>query len=318
MVTAMGQWVLVPITVTVFTFCARKPLSTLLNNIASKSEHANEISAKVAGAELAMKSDSKESPKASSKENLNGVSEDKPEYNKNTEDVLLTEKGHEEEADSDHIEMMFKAAEEMDEEKLDSAYKLIEREEADPSEVIKNKSILWYLKFRCGNINAVKEITNLSLANNDNLYPQQFLGIIYAESKDYAKAMAFFDRAMLLSTEEFRKIFNLLSKCDCMAKIGRKNEAVEELFDAVRVTKEYPNLSICFKKLGELSDNDGEMSSLFLEKASEYAPNETSSLFRAAYALSNQDFVGLSSVIYKRLLEFDPKDAIAWNNLAIS
>ena len=54
-----------------------------------------------------------------------------------------------------------------------------------------------------------------------------------------------------------------------------------------------------------------------MKKRSRQAPNDTEALFNAAYSYSQKDFFRISTHHYKKLLEFSPNHAMAWNNLGV-
>jgi len=106
---------------------------------------------------------------------------------------------------------------------------------------------------------------------------------------------------------------------ECLDKMGLKDDAIKELTDLLN-NIEINNLkSEIYKAIADILDEDKEadIRAIALLKSVEYAPNNQSYIFDAAYALSHTQIPELSVITYDTLLKLNAKHSSALNNIGV-
>ncbi|MBB1528936.1 hypothetical protein H4Q82_20860 [Pectobacterium carotovorum subsp. carotovorum] len=218
---------------------------------------------------------------------------------------------------------LFKIKDKKDIKEAEIIFKEYEMEEKNPRQLFKSRSL--YLYYLYAEHHHEKALTDLKeLIDNSNNIEDKSNGLIW-----YTFALEI--------TKQYKKISNLLGdflkndvpeelSSGIVFKLIDTYISDDNLIKAKELTlsylskfKENKSISELYVKLAkiesELGNND--ISSLLLDKAIEYTPDNEDLLFKSAYQASQngQDFISI--VNYPILISLSSKNALALNNLAV-
>lgn len=211
---------------------------------------------------------------------------------------------------------------EIDINEAEEIFKEYEREEKNPRELFKSKSL--YLYYMYSEYHHEKSLSDLkTLIEKSNNIEDESNGLIW-----YSFALEI--------TKQYKKISDLL--CDYIKKdvpeeflrqivlklidvyildndIYKAKDLSLSYLSKFKERKSISELYVKLSKIEEILEND-DISALLLDKAIEYHPENEDLLFKSAYQASKNDQDFISIVNYSILTRLSDKNAVALNNLA--
>ncbi|HKC65163.1 MAG TPA: hypothetical protein VKB86_16080, partial [Pyrinomonadaceae bacterium] len=111
----------------------------------------------------------------------------------------------------------------------------------------------------------------------------------------------------------------VVSAAKCLFGLGKEEDSYQLILNEIVNVNSNPALSILFKNLAALygKAKEIELEALAFEKAVEYSPNDTHTLFDAALSMSKLGMSGLALVHYRTILDFKPEHSSALNNIGV-
>ena len=204
----------------------------------------------------------------------------------------------------------------------ETAFTQMQEAETDSVQRQKNEVLYLWLCYRyTSDTAALRRLEDLALSQEAEVSKDAYfwMGHSYETVGDFEKAAKAFDSAAQISQTESERAHNVTSTARCFFKGGRQQEGLEKIMQEIgKVTT--PGITpILYEGLASLYQlaEDPELRALALEKVIESRPNDTQLRFAAAHSYGQTDLDHLSLLHYKTLLQFDPKNASALNNLAV-
>lgn len=204
-------------------------------------------------------------------------------------------------------------------EEAEKAYEQMKKLNNDP--LTQKTDEILYLKFgyRRGKTNATEKLRNYLKDKEVEFEANEALGYCYEHAKDFKQATTYYTTALKLASEE-NTITNVSQRlADVLYSDGNKKEAINTLVKALSKVQENKEATRIYKKLADIyeKDNDNINRAISLEKAVELQPNDTGLLFKAGYTHSKLEYDDLSLLHYKNVIEIDPEDNMAINNIGV-
>lgn len=199
----------------------------------------------------------------------------------------------------------------------------IQRNENNPDKRFDNENIFQYFSFTTGNnttaLQKLEELNKNSTNDHQLKESSSWLSVIYNEIKDYQKSKNLWESAISRCKSEEDKTNYIINLSDTHKNIDDIKTARELLeYRLTETTDRYQKSSLYIalaRHLKEQGDIRGQ--SLALEKSVEYSPGNREILFDAAYAQSNDHLNLLAISNYSTLIDIDPNNATALNNLGV-
>lgn len=140
----------------------------------------------------------------------------------------------------------------------------------------------------------------------------------YWSTKDYSKAREIYEEARDAADEVYAaELTGHIA--ECWEKEGNPDQGLEEVVTKLQEVEEANAKVHLYKSMASMYQAKGSerMRAIALEKALEFAPNDTDIRFNAAYAQSQANLSAVSITNYDTLLTLKPKNAISLNNLGV-
>ncbi len=140
----------------------------------------------------------------------------------------------------------------------------------------------------------------------------------YWSTKDYSKAREIYTEARNTADEVYAAQLTG-NIAECWEKEGNPDQGLEEVITKLQEVEKADAKVILYKSMASMYQAKGSerMRAIALEKALEFAPNDTDIRFNAAYAQSQANLSAVSITNYDTLLTLKPKNAISLNNLGV-
>jgi tetratricopeptide (TPR) repeat protein len=214
----------------------------------------------------------------------------------------------------------FEAIDNRDSEGVDSAFARMQEAEANAEHKIRNETMYLYVKFKLGDSSAIKRLEKLTQIEESAAPAYQWLAACYEMANDPKRASEAYEKGAEKDTDLQRSTNSLVAAANCYSEMGAQEKGIALLFREIAKTGDHGILSVLYKALASLykGAHEIELQVLALEKAVEYAPNDTGILFSAAYAFGESDMRAISAAHYRSIVSFDPEHAGAMNNLGVA
>jgi tetratricopeptide (TPR) repeat protein len=320
MVSAIGGlWILALIVLGIILLIIfRKPLARLATLIYDKIEGAQSAGLKAGPVEVSLTTVAREAAKEAIAEEAAKKEEGKVEDAKTP--PMKTEPARADPPTPPNLMNLLDAMHERDRPRVESIYTAIQEAAGqNDAEIQRNEAIYLYAIFRLGDVSALGRLEQLAISDNSVADVSWWLGACYQDSHELVRAADTFKRAADKQTKPVARAKNLISSAECLFELKRDQDAYELLSDELKVvtdTRALFELYSAFASFYQKRDNR-EMQALALEKAVEYVPNDTATMFNAAYAYAEAGYERLSLFHYRNILQFNPKEASALNNLGV-
>lgn len=216
-------------------------------------------------------------------------------------------------------EMWDAASNEQDIKRLEESFKELEILETDVIKKLNNKITYQALRYRCGDTSAISELQNMANQPAVSYYALFWIGKCYEESSNFEEAAEAFENYALDSQTEVGRTNGAILAAHCLFKTGKCQEAFARVMHELgKVTNPDAvfNLYEGLASLYELAE-EPELQALALEKALESRPNEPKLRFDVAYSYGAKNLDVLSLLHYKTLLNRNPDNATALNNIGV-
>lgn len=209
-------------------------------------------------------------------------------------------------------------------ERGETAYKRAQESESDAVQKLKNEAFYLYLRYRSrdayalGKLQAMIERTSATPEALFEIY--KFIGSSYELSNDFLKAAAAYESSAENAQTEDNRANSVGSVARCLFAAGEQEQAYGRVTEEIGKLESNKALSALYKSLASLyeSSEDTELRAIALEKALEYAPNDTSLRFDTAYSYGQNSFDTLALLHYDTLLKFEPRSSTSLNNIAVA
>lgn len=211
------------------------------------------------------------------------------------------------------------------EKKPDEAKKLLDEinsKEKDTEQVSINIIVSFYFKYLAGYTSSINELTAYINTQQDNVTKARgyyFIGECYLFQKSYDLARQNYDIAY--QTLNFSNLNLLLN---IIVGIGNCIEYNQSLSDKINYffaeSKKQENKTIIldiYQKIADATDNK-LLKSIMLQIVLKEKGNDTSLLFDTSYVLADIEENVLAISYYKQLLNINPNDTSAQNNIGVS
>ncbi len=205
-------------------------------------------------------------------------------------------------------------------EQVEKIYLDLQSIESDSISKLNNELLFLHISYLCGDSSAVEKIRKLS-KNKEIYHLAHFrLALCYEEAGYFDKAAESYKISSEGRNNEIEKVRDLVSASICLFKDGQQEDSyllIGREINNVTNNDSLVELYIGLSKLFDLA-NEYEFKAITLEKALEFRPNDTDILFQIGYAYSQSKFLHpLSLLHYKNLLNFDPNQNSALNNIGV-
>jgi len=214
-------------------------------------------------------------------------------------------------------EMFHAAFAERNLEKARLAFEGFQRTEGSAKKKLECEVFYDFLRFVGGDSKALQDLIQLSEKPEAKFEARLWIARCYRYAGDHAQAVAEFDAITSEETAGKYRREAAIDAAGCVFQLDRRDEAYARLIGQLPLANEFEDKTSIYQSLAELYEKakDPELRALALEKALEYAPNNSKFRFGAAYAYSEVALHKISYVHYTRLLSFSPNDSSALNNL---
>lgn len=327
MVTALGALIssLVPLAIIglicFYGYLVREPLKKLLNNFVAKSETAEEMAFNAGQMGVSLKG-AKGANKAEETPLLRETPKDAEA--ENNEPTQRINEGLDEKDGSisskDYRNKLNEAADTRNEIELDRVFKEAQKAETDGIEKIRLEAIYWLEKFKLGNSDALDNLKRLINDNESVAIPYVGLALCYFYSGDYVNAMEGLQNALQRESEEDVRASHVKLIATCWQRLGEPEKAYLTIQREIKNFHSDSALFALYAGLAYLYEqgDEAELRVLALEKALEFSPNDTDTLFDLAHTASGLGFNELSILHYKKITDFHPDSPGAHNNLGVA
>ncbi len=220
----------------------------------------------------------------------------------------------------DAFSTMIRAFEDSDFETAKQAYE--EQKKAAQSDDTKQRVIdAVYLHLRytsAADSGALAELRKLASHRATKAKVLLWLARCYWVTKDYSKARKIYKEARDSADEIYAAQLTVYI-AECWEKEGNPDQGLEEVIVKLQEVEEADAKVHLYKSMASMYQAKGSerMCAIALEKALEFAPNDTNIRFSAAYAQSRANLSAASITNYDTLLTLKPKEAVALNNLGV-
>lgn len=215
---------------------------------------------------------------------------------------------------------MFNAALfERDLEKAKVAFQGFQRMEGSAEKKLECELFYDFLRFTGGDTTALDDLMRLADTPVAKYQAKLYIARCYRFAGDNLRALKEFDAIAGDNKGEKYAREAAIDAADCVFKLGREEEAFARLMKELPRVKKFSEKASVFQALASLYERakEPELRAIALEKALEFAPNDTTFRFGAAYAYAEVSFHRLSYLHYSHLLSFAPNDESALNNIAV-
>lgn len=149
-----------------------------------------------------------------------------------------------------------------------------------------------------------------------------YLGSLFSEVNNYQKAIEMNKMALDLSQIESTKAICVKNLSDAYYKNGEEKKSLDILFKYIKLITEKEPLQSLYLSIARFYEKkkDKFLESVAYQKALEFAPNNTTTIFSTAYSYSElgAGFYDLGLLLYKRLLLYNPNENGALNNIGVA
>jgi tetratricopeptide (TPR) repeat protein len=205
--------------------------------------------------------------------------------------------------------------------KISETYKLLKAATTNETDIERYNAIYLYLRFVAGDTEAIDKLQELASTESHGANGQYWLGACYEASEKHLLAACAFSAAADKSIVPASKAGARVNAARSFHRVGEKERAYKIIIDSLSELEGSVPLSTLYSGLAELFelDNDYLLRAACLEKALDTAPNNVSLHFQAGYAYSHAGtaFSAISVSHYTTLLQFDPNEQWALNNLGV-
>ncbi|MCK4579008.1 MAG: hypothetical protein KAU50_09470 [Candidatus Marinimicrobia bacterium] len=176
-----------------------------------------------------------------------------------------------------------------------------------------------YIRFMCGDEKGLVLLKNMAQKKKYKYIANYHLGYLFRSIKEYNKSAEYFLIAAKYSDSPEQKASNTSDAAELLLKSGAKNRATGSLIELINQETDPLALSQCYLSLSKIYEKVGNthLRIISLMKSIEYKPNDTNTLFKCAYALSENNYHALSTYYYQQHIKFDPSESACYNNLAV-
>ena len=202
----------------------------------------------------------------------------------------------------------------------EAAFRAEQERLTDPDARLAQEAYYYYhLANRSNDPTALHRLERLLDRTNDASHVNYFLGLTFKHANDYPRALQAFERAYDLAETDRRRSHCDVRIAETLHASGDSAGALERLTAGLA---DAPSVDIASRYYGGVADfydreQDPLLSAIALEKALEGAPNDTSKRFDAAYRYAETAFRDLAASHYANLLEYEPTESGALNNLGV-
>lgn len=215
-------------------------------------------------------------------------------------------------------------ADHMDFEKAGQAFTRFEEQEKDSQKVFKVRTVYAYARFMNGDQDALNilESQTQNAQDSPGLAAEAFLylGLAYQAAGSPSKAESPYLHAINLATSSSIRARAVINLSTAQLRSGKSEEALNTIEKAISASSEDAELSMLYRGLSEHLEEIGapESKALALEKAVDYAPEDTSLRFDTARAYAASDFATLSLLHYLIVIQTSPQHSGALNNAGVN
>jgi tetratricopeptide (TPR) repeat protein len=221
---------------------------------------------------------------------------------------------------SDWMLKMLDAFFERNFDEAESAFNSLKAAEPNALERIRHEASYFALRYMyASDTRALESLKSLSENPEMRSYVYSWIAQCYRRSGRAGDAIAAYEQAIASSRTDEERAGHIVSLAGCIADIGKVDEAMQRLVDALRTAACGPNQARLYEKVAELEKQRGNAfnAALAREMVAFNRPEDTSARFAAAYAQSDADLLHISCTNYSTLLSFDPSNTWALNNQGV-
>jgi tetratricopeptide (TPR) repeat protein len=206
-----------------------------------------------------------------------------------------------------------------DADEMKSVFDAAQAIETEPHQRLVNEILYYYFRFRAGDAGAIEGLKALTENPEVKSDAYKWLSACYALADNYPKTIEALEHSIESASDETIKSNLVVSLAGTLYKNGETKRAISRIFKAIQDTSIPQGKSILYKSVADLykKQDNKELRALALEKAVEFTDVDTDLLFSLAYAYSENGEDGLSLQIYRRLLDLEPANSSALNNLGV-
>ena len=238
------------------------------------------------------------------------------------DDIEETIADQSEDKDDNHFSKMLSAIKKGDKKTADAELSLWLASEQNPCERLRAKSMYHYESFLAGNMSAMKDLDELLSQTDrkaDKAIVYTWMGHAYSRVDNHTKAFQAYEAAHSHSEAvEDKARISVFSAIEIYEQ-GKIDLALSRVEKEIAATSEDNALAILYEGLADVYKREKSyfLRSLALEKALEYNPTSSSSIFDTAYAYSEADNNELALLHYQNLIRSKKDHEYGWNNLGV-
>jgi len=204
-------------------------------------------------------------------------------------------------------------------EEVERLHRQMQEGETDELRRLKNDALYLYALFILGDPTALGKLEELSKTHESFADAFWWLGYCYQNAHELAKASDAFRIAAEKETDLLKRANNLVSSAECLFELGKQAEAEEALGNELKSQTNSEAEFVLLSALGSFYErtDQRELRALALDLALRSRPNDSNAMFNTAYSYAEADLEGLALFHYDNLLDFEPDNASALNNIGV-
>ncbi|WP_456314685.1 tetratricopeptide repeat protein [Pseudomonas shirazensis] len=207
---------------------------------------------------------------------------------------------------------------------INSLFEKTIQEEKDLSIINEKRVNNYYLRYIYGDTTAVDEFEKYLVGVTDDeqkslaLY---YLGLIFKDTNSN-RSIDLFIESLALTKIDSQRVSNITKLSSIYLDNNEFDKTLELLIKSLNEITENKSKLHIYKSIAEVykKTENKLFESIANQKALELDPNNTTYLFETAYSYSDEKnkLRDIGLLIYKRLIEFNPKDSGAFNNIGVA
>lgn len=204
-------------------------------------------------------------------------------------------------------------------EEVERLHREMQEGETDDVRHLKNEALYLYALFMLGDRLALGKLEQLSKENESFAEPFWWLGHCYQYGHELLRAADAFKLAADKESDDIRRANYVINAAECLFEFGRHNQAEEIIGSELKISANSEATFALLSALASFYDrsNQHESRALALDLSLRFFPNDSNTMFNAAYAYGEAGLEGMSLFHYRNLLDFEPDNASALNNAGV-
>ena len=205
-------------------------------------------------------------------------------------------------------------------EDADQAFESLQKAQEDAVSRLRNEILYHWLMYTHGrDANAVQKLEDLAKKKDVRETALFWIANCHKHSRSYAKAIDAHIRALSGDISQSQRSKHTAELAQCYVTMGNPEKGLKVLASALSQTTEPKAKIALYRAIANIYKKTGNsmLRSIVLQKILEFVPEDTATLFSAAYSQSEAKLACLCVVNYRTLLRFKQTHYSGLNNLGV-